>query len=134
MTNTRETSRNYICSPDLFRYCANSSTVILNDVLGYSTNFTSGSVSRLTNGIHGRIPSVLFRPLTNATSLKYVFRHSHNVTPHIWGTDAETGHMVPEDLFKYNTKVTDLQGMFIGLYIPNNVTFPGTLFNQNTAL
>lgn len=134
MTNTRETSRNYICPPDLFRYCTNSSIVELTDVLGYSSSFTSGSTSRLTNGIYGRIPAVLFRPLTNVTSMTYVFCDCHNITPHTWNTDSDEGEMFPPDLFRYNTKLTNVTGMFIGLYIPENIAIPGTLFTQNTAL
>ena len=134
MTGTRETSRNYVCPPDLFRYCANQSNTSVSQVLGSSSTATSGSSNRLTNGINGRIPEILFRPLSNVTALTYVFANCYNITPHKWDTDDSLGEMFPADLFAYNTKLTNLSGIFQGLYIPQNVQITETLFRNNTML
>jgi hypothetical protein len=130
MNGDRSDSRNYICPPDLFRYCANgiSNDISVAYVLANSTHHTSGSNNRLSNGIYGRIPSILFRPISNVKKLENVFNSCRNITPHLWDTDASDGQMFPSNLFEYNKSLTSVSGIFAGIYIPSKIAIPDTLF------
>ena len=130
----RHESMNYICPPDLFRYCTTSASV--NYCLSNSSNYTwpGGDVYRENGGIYGRIPKDLFKPLTTASTISYVFYDCHNVTPYTWNNDTESGNMMHPDMFINNKSLSNVSGLFKGLYVPENIVIPSTLFTKNTQL
>lgn len=130
----RHTSMNYICPPDLFRYCTTSANVAY--CLSNSSVYTwePGNQYRENYGIYGRISPILFKPLTAVTTLSHVFYNCHNVTPYTWNTPEEYGKIVHPDLLANNRSLTDVSGLFRGIYIPENIIIPDTLFNKNTSL
>ena len=129
----RVESMNYICPPDLFRYCTPSANIsyCLSDA---STYTWSNNIYRTDYGIYGRIPKQLFKPLTTAATISYVFYNCHNVTPYTWYDGSAYGNMVHPETFINNKSITSFEGLFKGIYVPANVIIPSTLFNKNTLL
>ena len=133
--HVRMNSSNFICPPDLFKYCTTNANVdyCLSSTTGYT--YVPSSSYRYNRGIYGRIPKQLFDPLTTTTQLKYVFYNCHNVTPYTWNNASQKGSMLHEDTFAKNgSALQNIEGLFKGLYVPNKVTFPNRLFNKNTQL
>ena len=127
-------SMNYICPVDLFRYCTTSANV--NYCLSNSSDYTwaGGGIYRENGGIYGRIPKDLFKPLTTATTISHVFYNCHNVTPYTWNTETDPGNMFHPDIFANNKALSDVSGLFRGIYIPAKIVIPSTLFTKNTQL
>lgn len=132
----RSDSMNYICPPDLFRYCANLTSTNISYVLANSSSYTisSAGLNRLSQGIYGRIPKRLFEPLTNITNIEDVFNESTCVSPYTWPTAGGYGNMVHPDTFANNLNLRSVRGLFKGMYVPTNVVFPNTMFNKNVQL
>lgn len=134
-TNTpRAESRNYICAPDLFRYCKDTAALQLEYVLADVSYYTAGTNVRENQGIYGRIPKYLFKPLTTIQSLANVFYLNRNITPYTWYDDQSSGNMLHVDTFTANTALTNISGIFAGIHVPANIIIPNTLFTKNTRL
>ena len=130
----REDSMNYICAPDLFRYCKNTSSLTLSYVLGNVSTYTVGSNVRTNQGIYGRIPKYLFQPVSLAQNLNYVFYMNMGITPYTWYDDDNYGNMIHVDTLSYNTGLKSVQGIFAGIHVPANIIIPTALFSKNTQL
>ena len=130
----RSESMNYICAPDLFRYCTNTSSIDLSYVLGNVSTYTSGPSVRTNQGIYGRIPKYLFNPLTTAQNLNHVFYMNMNITPYTWHDEQSNGNMVHPDTFRSNTQLLNITGIFAGIHVPSKIVIPTTLFAGNTRL
>lgn len=132
----RSDSMNYICPPDLFRYCNDQPGVTVDYILAnasYAT-YLPGGVDRLNQGIYGRIPKYLFKPLTKIQNIRYVFHECTCVTPYTWNNQDGYGNMVHVDTFANNTNLLSVQGVFNGIYVPTDIVIPNGLFNNNTSL
>lgn len=132
----RSDSMNYICPPDLFRYCADLTSTTVSYALANSSNYTSASsgVNRLNQGIYGRIPKRLFGPLTKIQNITNVFYEATCVSPYTWPDSNGYGYMIHPDTFAANTNLRSVQGLFKGFYVPQDVVFPTTMFNKNASL
>ena len=133
--HVRMNSRNFICPPDLFKYCTTGANVdyCLSSTSDYT--YTPSLTYRYNRGIYGRIPKQLFDPLTTATQLRYVFYNCFNITPYTWNKGSQRGNMLHEDTFaKVGTALQNIEGIFKGMYVPNKISFPNRLFIKNTQL
>lgn len=127
---------NYMCPPDLFRYCTNLNSTKVQGVfencgLNYSVG-TSGWINTNENyystGITGRIPPYLLRPLSNITDISYMFKNCKRLSSYL---DGSLVYQIPKDFFSYATKITTLVETFQGLaFQPStNLTVFGALTN-----
>ena len=132
----RSDNMNFICPPDLFRYCSDQASTSIDYVLANSSYYTylAGGRDRLNQGISGRIPKYLFKPLTKIQNIRYVFYECTCLTPYTWPDANGYGNMVHPDTFSGNTKLTNVSGIFRGIYVPEDVIIPDGLFNNNTSL
>lgn len=130
----RSESMNYICSPDLFRYCVNSTSTRLDYALGNVSVYTVGPNVRTNQGIYGRVPKYLFKPLTNIQNLHYVFYQNLNITPYTWHDEQSNGNMLHPDTFRSNTQLINITGIFAGIHVPSKIVIPTTLLSGNTRL
>ena len=113
--------RNYFCPPDIFRYCNDADTTEANDVFKtYSSSIADGNTQQFkVYGYYGRIPSFIFKPLTNLRVLRGVFYGMKHIIPEIWGTEVINGNdvtyvngtMYPK-IFQYFTNLADISSVF----------------------
>jgi hypothetical protein len=125
---------NYICAPDLFRYCANSNQLTLDYVLGNASVYTTGQNVRTNQGIYGRVPKYLFKHLTAVQKLSNVFYLNLNITPYTWNDETNSGMMIHPDTLYYNKSLLNVSGLFAGIHVPAKIVIPATLFTGNTQL
>jgi hypothetical protein len=89
--NYRLDNMNYIVPSDLFKYCVNNTNTNISYVLVSSGRKTNIGVQRYNYGIYGRIPSRLFKPLTNISSLSNVFAYCYCINPYTWNDENNNG-------------------------------------------
>ena len=89
---------------------------------------------KTNNGIYGRIPSRLFKPLTNISSLSNVFAYCYCINPYTWNDENNNGQMFPPDMLSNNTALKSVSGLFKGIYVPAKVVIPSTLLSKCLAL
>lgn len=107
---------NYICAPDLFRYCANSRGTLISyafSACGTNGTATSGNDSCTSYGLAGRIPPQLLRPLSNIQSIEGLFMLCGRFASYT-NTNGEI-YQIPEDFFNYTPKLTNLTLTFAGM-------------------
>lgn len=117
--------RNYICPPDLLRYC--------NDIP--SLNVTS--LFESSDGMVGNIPEMLFYPLKSLTSVSGVFK-GFNMLPYKFpilsnGVLTE-GIMYPPNLFKTLTGLTTISELFRYGKVWGGTVVSADLFRYNANL
>lgn len=130
----RTDSMNYICPPDIFRYCYNNSSTDVTNVFFRGSRKTDGGIKRENYGIYGRIPEDIFKPITAVTSLVNTFQYCYNIAPYTWSDGNTSGQMFPPNLFTSNTVLRQIAGLFSGVIIPENVVIPSTLFSKCLSL
>ncbi len=109
---------NYICSPDLFRYCTSNANIYQAfdhcglDFKNYG--YVKANEDYQSAGITGRIPPYLLKNVSNLWTLYAMFRYCRRIT----GYDEEgTIYMIPKDFFTYTNKLTELVETFSGMDI-----------------
>ena len=132
--NYRLDNMNYIVPSDLFKYCVNNTNTNISYVLVGSGRKTITGVQRYNYGIYGRIPSRLFKPLTNISSLSNVFAYCYCINPYTWNDENNNGQMFPPDMLSNNTALKSVSGLFKGIYVPAKVVIPSTLLSKCLAL
>lgn len=126
---------NYICPPDLFRYCENSGTTNINYALASSGREEGTGYTYTSYGLPGRIPPHLFEPVSNINTISGVFYYCKMLNPASWSQDnSEIGKMYPESLFAKNTSLSDITTLFAFTEVPDGVEIPSNLFTNNIAL
>lgn len=136
--NTLKTETlNYMCAPDLLRYCTNSSSVGVTGLFeecgfNYSTGYSGGTMSTDENyydyGIQGRIPPYLLQPISEVSNISRMFKDCRRISSY---TDGAAIYQIPEKFFSYAPKITSLVQTFQGLaFIYNtNLNVFGSLVN-----
>lgn len=127
-------SMNYICPPDLFRYCYNNSSTDVTCCLYRSSRKTDSGIYRQDWGLYGRIPTDIFKPVSQITNLNYVFQFCYNVCPYTWSDGNTSGQMFAPEMLYNNVALKSVKGLFSGLYIPADVIVPPTLFSKCLSL
>ena len=112
---------NYMCSPDLLRYCnPNCNIQGLFDYCGLdlpNQNMNTGEDYQNV-GINGRIPPYLLQPVNNASSINNMFRYCRRISGYV--KEGQT-FLIPQDFFSYSTNIINLQSAFQGLDFPYGV-------------
>lgn len=117
-------SLNFICSPDLFRYCSNNSNLNINGIFsscGYNSNASIEWVSpKIENyGLKGRIVPYLFKPISNITSIEKMFYQCSLLSS--YEDNQSIAYVIPKTLFSYATKISNLKYAFYGTTYPQNI-------------
>ena len=117
---------NYLCSPDLFYYCTNGTNMVINGVFSGSGRPNGDSTYDYFNyGIRGRIPTNLFKPVSNVTDLSMTFHRCPLILPYKWNNSTgNIGEMFSKEMFAGLTKLTNISYMFYFCVIPANVIVP----------
>lgn len=103
---------NYFCPPDIFKYCKNFDNLNISRALTrVSGEYKSGSIS----GFRGRIPEMIFQPLTLLSFAHEVFSENYSLFPYYWfrrvnGVETR-GEEYPPMLFE-NLELQEINGMF----------------------
>lgn len=112
---------NYMCSPDLLRYCTTTANVKglfshcgldleINGIINSDENYQSV-------GITGRIPSYLLKPVYNTTDISTMFMYCRKLSSY---KQEGVIYQIPRDFFSYVPKLNILQSTFQGLDFINN--------------
>ena len=112
---------NYMCAPDILRYCKNSNATTVYglfarcglDFSASSGGDIGGAESMHSAGITGRIVPYLLQPVSNVTSVYQMFRFCRMLSS--YKDSAGNIYQIPPDFFTYAKKVTDIKGAFEGL-------------------
>ena len=125
---------NFICCPDLLRYCTSTCTIIglfKNCGKTGQWEYSGGQMySELRNsGITGRICPYLLKPVSGITSIKEMFTNCKAISSYQLG---EEKYMIPKTFFSYSKNITDLTGAFSGCIFGKDVNLSG-IFSQLTG-
>lgn len=125
------TKPNFICPPDLFLYCSNTSDVTVNGVF-----FKAGQLNMDYGftGMRGTIPPNIFKPLTRIKNIESMFRGMTTLLPYQWGDAYKSGIMYPPTLFENNTELATIKYFFQETIICGNTKIPNQLFAKLTNL
>lgn len=117
---------NYLCSPDLFYYCTNGTNMVINGVFSDSGRLNKSPTYDYFNyGIRGRIPTNLFKPVSNVTDLSMTFHCCPLILPYKWNNSTgDIGEMFSKQMFAGLTKLTNISYMFYFCVIPADVIVP----------
>lgn len=117
---------NYLCSPDLFYYCTNGTNMVINGVFNGSGRPNGDPTYDYFNyGIRGRIPTNLFKPVSNVTDLSMTFYCCPLILPYKWNNSTgDIGEMFSKEMFAGLTKLTNISYMFYFCVIPADVIVP----------
>lgn len=117
---------NYLCSPDLFYYCTNGTNMVINGVFSGSGRPNGDPTYDYFNyGIRGRIPTNLFKPVSNVTDLSMTFYRCPLILPYKWNNSTgDIGEMFSKQMFAGLTKLTNISYMFYFCVIPADVILP----------
>lgn len=117
---------NYLCSPDLFYYCTNGTNMVINGVFNDSGRPNEGLTYDYFNyGIRGRIPTNLFKPVSNVTNLSMTFYRCPLILPYKWNNSTgDIGEMFSKKMFAGLTKLTNISYMFYFCVIPADIIIP----------
>lgn len=116
---------NYMCAPDLLRYCSSTCNVnqlFKNCGLNYSTSsggYMNSNENLYSSGITGRIPPYLLKPVYNTTSISEMFLNCRCIYSY---KESENGiiYQIPKEFFKYAPNINTLDSAFAGMaFIPN---------------
>lgn len=116
---------NFICAPDLFRYCKNNSQLNITHLFedsGHNSNSVLSFTDHPSNGafgIKGRICPYLFKPISANTSIDSIFKNCKQLSYY-----TDTGglqYTIPKILFNYTSGLTVLTRAFQGLVFPNKI-------------
>ena len=115
---------NFMCAPDLLRYCTSDANVtqLFRDS-GHSSNGSlqhTNHASKPDYGIKGRIPPYLLKPVPSITSIQEMFVDCKQLS--YYTTEGEIAYTIPESFFKYTPQLTNLQSAFQGLIFPANIS------------
>lgn len=117
---------NYMCPPDLFRYCSDqSSTNIIGTFSGsgHNSNNSLAHTDHYGNtsfGIKGRICPYLLKPVSNITNISSMFKNCKQLS--YYTDNGGTAYIIPKSFFKYTPNLITLNNAFEGLIFPKNIS------------
>ena len=131
-------SMNFVCPPDLFRYCENTNGVTVSYALA-NTN-RRGATGDENYGLMGRIPPKLFEPISNAQNLIGVFYCFHYMAPYSWSHldekgESQYGRIYPPELLKpLGSNLRNISFLFGGCRMADGCIVDDMFLYYNTAL
>lgn len=130
--NKSDTSVNYICPPDLLRYCTPTCNVEgLFELCGVDYIGTTGVFNghdKYNDGIKGRICPYMLKPVSGVTSIARMFKYCRMLSGY---EDASNIYLIPPSFFDYTPKLSNLTEAFEGIIYPEGVTL--SVFTKLTS-
>jgi len=131
---------NYFCPPDIFAYCNDTDYTEVNET--FSITPTRYRLDGKIIGPRGRIPEMIFRPLTRIKKLNGIFTNLKLLFPYTFGrtfneggeTRYETGVRYYPQLLSYCKNLKSVNSLFNGNIVWGLSIIPSDLFNSNTGL
>ena len=133
----KKRTQNYFCPADIFRYCSDGAGTRVDYMFANSGLESSNAYNYQIYGLCGRIPPMLFEPLSKINNLIGVFWRCRMISPYMWPTDASdyvSGQMYPAELFAKNTALQDITGCFAYHEVPEQINISPVLFANNMNL
>lgn len=117
--DSSEGTLNFLCAPDLLRYCTNDAQIDYlfaysggNTVHRQWSNISYRAI--LDYGIRGRIPPYLLKPLSDMRSFQAVFYNCKRITAYEQSSTVE--RKIPYTFFSYAPRIINLSYAFAGMY------------------
>lgn len=132
-------TRNYFCSPDVFKYCKNEPSTNIDSMFnGCSQDKNPDFIE----GIYGTICPYIFEPVSNILRLTNIFNGCSYLLPYKWdiepltssGTFTFNGKFVSEDLLSKLNSLLSVAGLFSKNTIWGCTIIPSNLFEKQLAL
>ena len=126
--------RNYLCAPDIFRYCANSFDTSISSIFQYG----SPTITIDGCGIKGTIPPFIFEPISEIFEIQGVFSRCRGVLPYKWAR-YENGVKIENGILYPPTMLSKLKNLYVFANVFSNTTVWGNavcpeMFSENTLL
>lgn len=126
--------RNYLCAPDIFRYCANSFDTSISSIFQYG----SPTITIDGCGIKGTIPPFIFEPISEIFEIQGVFSRCRGVLPYKWAR-YENGVKIENGILYPPTMLSQLSNLYVFANVFSNTTVWGNtvcpeMFSENTLL
>ena len=126
--------RNYLCAPDIFRYCANSFDTSISSIFQYG----SPTITIDGCGIKGTIPPFIFEPISEIFEIQGVFSRCRGVLPYKWAR-YENGVKIEDGILYPPTMLSKLKNLYVFANVFSNTTVWGNavcpeMFSENTLL
>lgn len=126
--------RNYLCAPDIFRYCANSYDTSITSIFQYG----SPTITIDGCGIKGTIPPFIFEPISEVFEIQGVFSRCRGVLPYKWAR-YENGVKIENGILYPPTMLSKLKNLYVFANVFSNTTVWGNavcpeMFSENTLL
>lgn len=113
----------YIAPPDLLRYCTSTANIeglfAYSGVAGWNGQWNGVNGSKYKFGIKGRICPYMLKPVSDTTDIRNMFRCCKNLSHYSYVNGK--AYVIPEDFFKYASKITRLDGAFADMLFPSNI-------------
>lgn len=127
-------TNNFLCPPDLFRYCINSTNVNIDGTVSKSLISQFSGLNTEVYGLGGRIPQYIFEPINNMSKASGVFSDVINLSPYDWGNTLNSGKQYPSKLFAKCTNLLDVSYIFSNETILPSIIIPSDLFKDCPVL
>ena len=131
---TSRTIMNYMCSSDLYLYCVNNTSTVINHGFYNCGRDQDSGFDWTQYGVRGRIPPKLFQPVNKITSLEGIFMECKLITPYTWNKDTELGLLFSPKLFNGLSNLQTLEIAFSYFEIPANIQLSSSTFTTNIQL
>lgn len=127
---------NYICPPDMFATCVNSSNTKIVGTFYYGGRGNGNPMYNYYDyGLRGRPCPYLFKPISNITDISNLFALCVLLNPYKWNdAQGNTGQAYSSDFFAYIPKLIKMNNTFYFTIIPDKVNLEATLFINNINL
>ena len=103
---------NYFCPPDVFKYCVNDTETVVSRTFDMASG---GYRNGIFTGLYGRIPEMIFYPLSHLPRIEEIFSRCNSLFPYKWGRMSNgqevLGYLYPENLFE-GINVQSINGLF----------------------
>lgn len=131
-------NKQYFCSPDVFCYLSDVANVSLNHCFAFTSRRGSGSDDS-AYGLYGRIPPMIFKKLTRATSLIGVFRGFLYNGPHFWNYSVNgnemKGQAYPEELlYSFSANLKNISQLFATTTINKYCEIPMNMLTKQSQI
>lgn len=129
---------NYVCPPDLFRYCINNTNTVVNYALAGSNK--RGSAGDDKYGMTGRIPAKLFEPINQSNTIIGVFSGFLYLAPYSWphideDGRSQEGRIYPPELLKtFGSRLRNISYLFNATQMADGCIVDPLFLYYNTAL
>ena len=117
----------FMCPPDLLRFCTDSANISklfngsglhgMNSIWQVSQDLNH---DKYAYGIEGRICPYLLKPVSNTKSVEKMFSQCKRLS-FIHDYELDKDILIPDDFFKYATKVSNLKNMFDYMVQPHKL-------------